>query len=765
LEVWIMLRHVILFAVVMPCLAFAQGTIVPPPDRPVPVRWGPWAIRSHRVSFTIKEGVAETRVEQVFENLGDRPLEAVYVFPVAAGANVSRLTVTDGDKLMEAKVLPAEEARHIYDDIVRRVRDPALLEYVGSRLLRLSLFPIPPHGERKVTLTYSETLQREGGAYRYVYPMRLDCRSEKQPQRVSLDGTIEMAQPIQTVYSPSHPETSVRPDGLKRARVSWESGREYHPRDFQLFVKSGGDGIGLSVLPYRTEGDGYFLLFLSPRLYEPEKEIPKSIVFTFDHTGSMKGEKIGQAKAALRYCIEHLRPMDRFEVVLFNEAPDRLFRGLVEASRENISKALRFVDEAEARGGTNIQDALDASLDALLDARSDGFRAIVFLTDGLPTVGETDGNRISRHIRDRNEGDRRARLYSFGVGRDVDSRLLDRLALDARGDSNYVLEGEEIQTTVEGFFEKVSVPALSDIDLRFEGFEAYDLFPREQRDLFRGSAIVLAARYRGDGRGRVVVNGQGARGREESHVDVDMSGRHDRDDFVPRVWAARKIAYLLDQVRLDGQAGGEVRDEIVRLSLEFGIITPLTSFLITEDQAVPPHWRVPAMRRGELPAGHELYDLGAARGGMDVRNQIDTAMGGFGGAAEAGEALSGLRKAGGGGYVAPGKEGVFAGEPEYRWSAGGTGRPAEGARAAGDRVFYLANGIWTDSKLDPKAEIVEIKAFSDAHMVLIGRVKKLASYSTVGIPLVVQLEGAAVLIGEKGKETLTDAELKKLVGE
>jgi len=755
---------VVLVAVSSFTAAFTQGTLVPPDDWDRVRPWDTWQLDTHVVDVSIKDGVAQTRVEQVFFNPGRGSLEAEYLLPVPVGAAISQLSVIDGDKKQDAKILSAEEARRIYRQIVMNVRDPALLEYVGSRLVRFRLFPISPGQKRKVVISYSETLPRDGGAYRYSYSMKLDARSSQPPMQTLIRGTVETSQPIQTCYSPSHTDLSVRPTGSKSATFSWEGRRGEWPRDFQLFTRSGGDALGISVLPYRERGDGFFLLFLSPRLFDREAEIPKSVVFVFDRTGSMDGEKIKQAKEALRHCIQQLRPMDRFEVITFNDGTDPLFGHPLEASQENIRKALRFADLVEARGGTNIQDALKLGLSTLDKESANRFRALVFLTDGLPTVGETDPKRIARTVSDSNEGKDRIRIYNFGVGRDVDSRLLDRLATDSGGDSNYVTEGEAIGPVVKGFFEKVTTPALSNVAIKMDGLDSYDVFPKTMRDLFRGSAIVLAGRYRGE-KGRIVVTGQGAGGLETTFIDVDFSGRQDRHDYVPRIWAARKIGYLIDELK-PGTESKEVQDEIVRLSLEYGIITPLTSFLITENAQTPPTWRVRRaggedLRLGDGHFSSDTLDQGAHDYVGRVAQSKQEVLGGAG----PGAASEGLKKSGGGGigpsganrsYELKGPTVMYGESIPITWMAL--------ARQSGDKTFYTVKGIYTDGALKPEAKLRKIKAFSDAHLALIQKDKKVAGYSSLASEIIIQLPGGAIFIGAEGDETLSPTEVDRLLG-
>jgi Ca-activated chloride channel family protein len=238
------------------------------------------------------------------------------------------------------------------------------------------------------------------------------------------------------------------------------------------------------------------MLLASPRFAAPgEKVVAKNVVLVLDSSGSMSGAKITQAREAARFILNHLDKRDAFTLIDFDDGVTPFSEGLVPASGDAIARALKFVDGIEDSGGTNINDALLAALSRMRDGERPGY--VLFLTDGLPTVGTTETADILRNIQNGNE--RRSRIFVFGVGDDVNTELLDRLSSDHRGTSVYIGETEDLEVALSGFYEKISSPLLSDLAVEFKGIDTSQVYPRALPDLFKGSQLVLVGRYRGDG--------------------------------------------------------------------------------------------------------------------------------------------------------------------------------------------------------------------------------------------------------------------------
>lgn len=732
--------------------AYSQSLVIPedheryePPE--YPIRWRPFALKEHRVRVLIRDGVAETTIEQLFVNESSVEQEAEYWFSVPEKAAISRFTMTMGDKAVEARLLPAEEARRIYEHIVRRRRDPALLEFAERGLLRARLFPIPPGGERRITFQYTETLRKEGEMTRYLLPLRPARLIARPIGRVRVQLEIRSSNPLTNVYCPSHPHAWVRRETAQRATLEWEARDLLPERDLLVYYSTSGERYDLRVFTYRTLDDGYFLMLLAPNLKQAPPRLPKHLVFVFDRTGSMSGDKIVQAKEAFRYCLRNLQEGDKFNLIYFNEAPTKIFEGLVPATRENVQRAIREVEELTAQGGTNLHDALEAAFQSLPIDRTPALRAVVFLTDGLPTVGETDPERILRTVRELNER-REIRLFTFGVGYDVNVHLLDKLCEQNRGAPEYVRPEENIEAKVSNFYNRINLPVLADLRLLIEGVEAYDVYPRDLPDLFQGDQVVVAGRYRGSGRAALVLEGLARQQKERIRHVVDFPSRSDTMDFVPRLWAIRKIGYLIDEWRLHHNE--EVKEEIIRLARQYGIVTEFTSFLIEEEMILAEPWRL--RERADRP--------GIGGGGF----------GGFGGGAPASGAgavaqsrqLQALQKAG---TIAPptALTGGWADQSMetlgYHVENALVARQAiERLRTIGDRSFYLKGKVWIDSQYQAGSKLIEIEAFSDAYFELLRRYPKLHQYLTLGENVLLQLGKVAVQIGPKGKQQLSQEE-------
>lgn len=737
------MRASAIVGVLLVCLASvatAQGVLIAPDD----ARGQPFQVKQHLVNVSIRDGVAETTIEQTFVNTTDVAQEGEYWFPVPEGAAVTRFTLTVGDRAVEARLLPKEEARRIYENIVRRRRDPALLEFAERNLLRARVFPIPPKGERRIQLRYTETLRREGEVNRYLLPLRATRAVSRPLGYLRVRVEVVTGAPLTNVYCATHPEAVVKREGANRATVEWSAESILPERDLQIYYSTSSEKYDLRVLTYRASGDGYFVMLLAPNGGHKPPKLPKQIVFVFDRTGSMAGDKIKQAKEALAYCVRNLQPEDRFNVILFNEQPHKLFEALVPVTRENVEKAVREVESLTAQGGTNIADALREALRLFPKEEANALQAVVFLTDGLPTVGETDPTRILNAVNEINPN-RRIRVFSFGVGYDVNVHLLDRLCQQNRGISSYVRPEENIEARISAFYNAINVPVLADLKLFCEGVEAYDIYPRDIPDLFAGDQIVVTGRYKGSGRGAVVLEAMSRQQRERIRHAVDFPERAESMDFIPRLWAVRKIGYLLDEVRL--HRNQEVIDEIVRLAKEYGVVTEFTSFLIEEDMILAQaDDRRMLLRAQGLVLGTTQPPSGAAA--MDASIQAQTLQRqGFGGAAAVPLAARAGRAR------------------QSQESLGLAYTPSEAAQRAqqavrniGTRTFYQQGKQWVDSRYQSGQRLITVQAFSEAYFALLRKRPDLRQYLSLGEDVLVQLERVAVQVAPQGKPSLTEEE-------
>lgn len=579
------------------CRLLADGLIIihhrpphlPHPPRPHPhghhhYAFAPLEVVYHRVEVKIEGQRAVTRVEQEFLNPNNATLEGDYVFPLPKEAHIDRFTMKIGDRDMEAELLDAAKARAIYEEIVRSQRDPALLEYSGRGAFRVRIFPIEPHSRKKVSLTYSELLKADSGLVGYTYPLNTEKFSARPLEKVSVKVEIVQDSPIKALYSPTH-EVEIRRDGEKRAVVGFEVSQARPDKDFQVLFSTSAAEMGVHLITHTRPGeDGWFLLLAAPGPDSGRtgKRHPKDVVFVLDTSGSMAGKKLDQAKKALTFCVENLQDEDRFEIVRFSTEAEPLFAGLKPSGAKERTQARDWIDKLRPIGGTAIDSALSEAL-KLRPSNPERPFFVIFLTDGQPTVGETNEDKILANVV-RSEGGA-SRIFCFGIGTDVNTHLLDKIVERTRAASQFVLPDEDLELKVSSFFTKIKEPALTDVRVSFpEGIRMEKALPNPLPDLFRGEQIVLTGRYRGSGEGEIVLEGRaGGEVRRIAHR-VQFPAHNPGNEFVAQLWAMRRVGWLLDEIRLRGE-NREVRDEVASLARQFGIVTPFTSLLIVEDEA------------------------------------------------------------------------------------------------------------------------------------------------------------------------------------
>jgi Ca-activated chloride channel family protein len=586
--------------------AMASGMLIPK-DQSIP----PLAIKHQRVDISIKDAVATARIEQVFKNSVNRDLEAVYIFPLPENAAIAEFAMYINGKRMEGELVEKGKARKIYQDIVRRMKDPGLLEHMGGNLFRVSVYPVPKNGEQKIEISYSQTLPYEGGMYHYVYPLKTSEKASRTLEDFTVRVDLNTTVPLKTIYSPSH-KTGISRKGEHRAVIGFEEDRSLLDRDFELFYGISKKDFGLNLLTHAGDGeDGFFMMLISPRLAPKKGEVvERDLTFVFDTSGSMSGEKIAQARDSLKYCIGRLNPGDRFNVIRFSTDVEAVAKGMLEVNEENAAKALAFVADLEARGGTAIHDALVHAL----GIERDGARPhnIVFLTDGRPTIGETDIDIILKEV-DKKIAER-TRVFVFGVGDDVNTHLLDRLSGGHGGTSQYVKPHEDIEVKVSSFYDKISHPVLGSPQISVDKLKAHSLHPQELPDLFAGEQITLFGRYKADGDSAIRLTGEINGEKREFVYEGTFPAKSADNDFIPRLWATRRVGYLLDQIRLHGE-DKELKDEVMLLSKEFGIMTPYTSYLVLETEDAYAKHGIERDSERRFRSARKVTDAGGWAGG------------------------------------------------------------------------------------------------------------------------------------------------------
>jgi Ca-activated chloride channel family protein len=726
--------------------------IVPPrPPHPVPSREQPYKIKELALNATLQDQVAKVQVTQSFVNTSSRQMEVCFVFPLPYDGAVDRLTFLVDGKEFEARLLSAKEARRIYEEHVRRNQDPALLEWLGTGMFKTSVFPVPAGAERTVTLRYSQLCRKHDGLTEFLFPLSTAKYTSHPVEKVSIRVAIQSQAKIKSIYSPSHSVEIARP-GDRSAVVTFARSHEVPVADLQLLYDVGNTEVGTSLLSYRPtkSEEGYFLMLISPDIKSAaSSRLQKTVLFVVDRSGSMSGKKIEQAKGALRFVLNNLNERDLFNIITYDSEVESFRPELQRFNTANREAALGFVEGVYAGGSTNIDGALKAALTQLQDDKCPTY--IVFLTDGLPTAGERNAAKIVDNAREQNRV--RARVFSFGVGYDVNSRFLDQLSRTCRGQVEYVRPDDDIETQVSKLYERIGAPVLTDLKIAFDmenfpkdkGSVVSRTYPRDAFDLFAGDQLVVVGRYKAGGDVKVTIEGNVGEQRQK----FDFGGKlveqsaDDTNAFIERLWAVRRVGEIIDEIDLHGK-NDELVDELVKLSTQHGILTPYTSFLADEEA------NIHDLAFGRQTASQALDSL-AIEGGYggfvqrDYKARLQRAAQApnFGYLGEIGgvPALSAPAAAGGASAPMPGMAGVTANA-----NAGREAPVTQTVQQVGRKTFFLRNGRWTDSTLtaDQERQVRRIERYGSEYFELIDRHgKEVAKYLAIDGDVTVVLDGQA----------------------
>ncbi len=657
-------------------------------------------------------------------------MEVSFVFPLPYDGAIDRLTFMVDGKEYEAKLLAAKDARNIYESYVRRNQEPALLEWMGTGMFKTSVFPMAPGAERKITLRYSQLLRKDHQITDYLFPMRAAKYTSAPIETIKFEATIQSSAEIKSVYSPTH-EIEVDRPGKHQATVKFEATNQVPTSDFRLFYDTAEGSVGASVISYRPDKseDGYFLLLASPEIKAAEeKRPPKTIVFVVDRSGSMSGKKMEQAKEALKFVINNLRENDLFNIVAYDSSVESFKPELQRFDDETREAALGWIEGIFAGGSTNIDGALKTALAMIQDDSRPNF--IVFLTDGKPTAGETNEAKIVQNSTANNK--MKTRLISFGVGYDVNSRLLDRLSRDNRGQSEYVRPNENIEAHVSRLYSKISSPVLSDVAVNFDfdavktedGSPVSRMYPKRVTDLFEGQQLIIVGRYRKHGAAKIVVTGKVGKDEQEFKFPAILTAGSSDESyaFVEKLWAMRRIGEIIDELDLVGQ-NEEMVNELVALSTKHGILTPYTSFLADEYAAAGDLADVRrqvnrakyALGRLEEAEGRRAFIQRNEKKAFKEATKLDSGFAPVPKAPSADDSASAGKPGGGGGF----------GRATFRDIDTDEVIVAEAVQVVGTQTLYKRGRTWiaanarnVDLKRDAK-KIKTIKRFSDEYFKLI----------------------------------------------
>jgi Ca-activated chloride channel family protein len=713
------------------------------------------------VHAKLVDQVAKVQVSQSFVNTGSVQMEVCFMFPLPYDGAIDQLTLLVDGKEFPAKLLAKDEARRTYESIVRKNKDPALLEWIGTGMFQTSVFPVPPGAERKVTLSYSQLCRKNGRLTDFLFPLSTAKYTSQPVEKLKIEVAIESQGDIKNVYSPTHAIELKR--DTHHATAVFKAENQTPGEDFRLLFDIDSGKLGTSVVSYRpkADDDGYFLLLTSPEIKRDPAERPKkTVLFVVDRSGSMSGAKIEQAKGALKFVLNNLREGDTFNIIAYDSAVESFRPELQKFDDETRKAALGFVEGIYAGGSTNIDGALTTALAQLKDSSRPNY--VLFLTDGLPTAGEQNEMKIVANSESNNRV--RARLAAFGVGYDVNSRLLDKLARQNSGQSEYVRPDENIEDRVSRLYNKIEAPVMTDVAIQFAidespaeaGEPVNRLYPKKVFDLFEGDQLVLVGRYKRPGAAKVTVTGSVGGQKQSFDFPAELTAKSNDATFafVERLWAMRRVGEIIDELDLKGQ-NQELVKELVELSTRHGIMTPYTSFLADENVDLRGLARNAATARERLNQLQEAEGLGGFeqreyKGRLQGAKQASPAGGADFSFGSGGRKLGGQRYAVGDRAKAASGPAAPASKPQSG-EAAPEDLPAleQTVRNVGAKSFYRRGKRWVDADVTEAQEkkAIRVKQFSDEYFKLAEQQgSKLSQYLVFDEALLVNFDGQAYLI-------------------
>ena len=536
------------------------------------------------VEVRIDERVARTRTDQIFTNHAEWEVEGIYEFTLPEGAIITDLVLWIGDKRVQGLIMEKEEARRVYDDIVRQRIDPALIEQVTPNQFRLSIFPFPAKGSRRVEFEYMQLLDARNGRIDYTFPLAPETDQALQMELFVLRAHVRSQHAFQATTSGLPRLTEVgRPDA-HTANVFYGD-EDLTPReDFTLSLQRTGDLMLPTVLSFAPEQDealGYYALWLPPLPELTEGDpLPRSLTFVIDISSSMQRGKLEAVKGALTAALQNLEARDLFNIVVFSHRADAFAAAPVPANRSNLESAAAFINQQDALGVSNFEAGLGRAMQQAFPAGR--VNHVIFLTDGLPNLGEIELGPLSDLVGQWSGG--QARLFTIGVGGDVDQNFLTVLAEEHGGESHFLSEEGDIEEALRELFEEFTFPVLLVDELSFGTAEIHDVHPRGVEALAAGRELFQVGRYQQGGLYTLSVSGQV--GEKDVLVDYPLEFT-DSDvslELLPRLWAYQKVLALEEQIARFGPEQ-ELLDDILALGLDYRLVTRRTS-LFAPDEGV-----------------------------------------------------------------------------------------------------------------------------------------------------------------------------------
>ncbi len=567
----------------------------------------PLTVGYHRVSVEIRDQIARTTVDESFVNHTDSQLEGAFHFPLPADASISGFAMAVGDEMVPADVVEKQRAREIFEEIMREKRDPGLLEWAGGNVFKARVWPILPHSEKRVRITYTQVLPRTGSLYRYSYALQSEMLQQHPLKDLSIDVRVSSASPLKAVTSPTH---TVRSEKTEYAARLQFAAQEHTPtKDFEAVVEVADAAPAVAVIPHRRGGDGYFLVQVTlPTGAATDRTLvadgePLSVVLVCDTSASMDpGQRATQTILAAAL-LDALSPKDSFNLAAADVATDWVFPAPQPATPANVLQARSFLAARVSLGWSDLDRAF---ADAFRQCPPGGH--IVYLGDGIVTTGDANPQAFAARLKGLYTASNcSATVHAVALGSTFEAGVLKAAGGLGGGSFRRVTAEQGPAAVALDLLGEMTRPPVRDLRVAFNGWNTAGVYPGALPNLVPGTQQILIGRYKPEGkdrRGEVVVTGSQGGKEVRFAAAVTLADAEAGNSFVPRLWAKMHLDALLEKPQTDA-----VKGEVIALSEEYGIITPYTSFLVLESDADRARFGV--KRRFQMRDGEQFFAKGA----------------------------------------------------------------------------------------------------------------------------------------------------------
>lgn len=589
-------------------------------------------LKATEVKAVINGIIADTYVTQTYANEGEHAINASYVFPASTRVSVHGMTMQVGNQILRAQIKEKEEAKAEFEEAKSEGKSASLLEEKRANVFTMDVANIMPGDEIRIELHYTEMIESTEGIYsfvfptvvgpRYARPMETDSGADdddwvETPYLVDdsmPEGSYEISVklsggvPLQRIKCPSH-QISVKQENETEAEITLANPKDYAGnRDFILEYELAGEEMGAGLMLYEGEEENFFLLTVQPPArYEPEDIPDREYIFVLDVSGSMDGYPLDTAKVLIRDLVMNLQETDRFNVVLFSDRVSRLAMRSVEATRENVVRAIRMIDQQEGGGGTEMEAAL--KLANAIPGSQGTARSVIVISDGFISSEEDVFGEIRGNLHTTS-------FFGFGIGTAVNRYLMEGIAKVGMGESFIVTNEEEAQETAERFRTYVQAPILTDIQVDFQGFDAYDMEPEQMSTLFAEKPVVLFGKWRGEAAGSIRISGKTGNETYRETVQVKETQVQEEHEALQYLWARKRVERLTDYGI--HQEKEEAKAEVTALGLQYHMATPYTSFVAVLDTVRNPDGDSTDVDQPlALPQGVSELSIGGYRKGAE----------------------------------------------------------------------------------------------------------------------------------------------------